>query len=110
MTLPTPPYYAVIFTSRRTAEDEDGYQKTARLMEELARQQPGYLGLDSVRDKTTREGITVSYWQDEASIRAWKKVIDHAIAQKTGRTTWYEKYAIHMARVERSYDFDRNRK
>ena len=45
---PKPPYYAVIFTSRRTAVD-DGYGDTSQLMIDLASQQPGFLGYESAR-------------------------------------------------------------
>jgi len=54
---PTPPYYAVIFTSTRTNVD-NGYDETASKMVELAKQQPGVLGIESARDSL---GITVSY-------------------------------------------------
>jgi heme-degrading monooxygenase HmoA len=39
---PQPPYYAVIFSSLRTQEN-NGYAAMAKQMEELAQQQPGYL-------------------------------------------------------------------
>src|SRR5690606_13676634 len=45
---PEPPYYAVIFTSRRTDGDQ-GYAETAERMAELAREQPGFLGVESAR-------------------------------------------------------------
>ena len=45
---PSPPYYAVIFISPRTDEDR-GYVHMADQMVELARQQPGFLGVESVR-------------------------------------------------------------
>lgn len=64
---PDPPYYAVIFTSRRSTV-EDGYTVTAERMLALAAQQPGFLGVDAARSDGT--GITVSYWRDEDSIRA----------------------------------------
>lgn len=35
--LPPPPYYAVIFTSARTASDDEGYQQMSARMVELAR-------------------------------------------------------------------------
>ncbi|MGB2881397.1 MAG: antibiotic biosynthesis monooxygenase, partial [Rhodoferax sp.] len=65
---PAPPYYAVIFTSLRTDGDA-GYGAMAERMVELAAQQPGYLGVESARETV---GITVSYWADLESIRAWK--------------------------------------
>ncbi|QZA79962.1 antibiotic biosynthesis monooxygenase family protein [Deefgea piscis] len=40
---PKPPYYAVIFTSIRT-EDEQGYAEMAEKMLALAQDQPGFLG------------------------------------------------------------------
>jgi len=53
---PRPPYYTVIFTSLRTP-GEHGYGAMAARMEELAEKQPGYLGIESVREGL---GITVS--------------------------------------------------
>ena len=99
---PEPPYYAVIFTSTRT-EGDNGYGAMAASMERLAKEQPGYLGIESARD--TALGITVSYWRDEESIRAWKAVAQHAAAQTTGRERWYSGFELRVARVERAYGF-----
>lgn len=103
---PAPPYYAVIFTNLRTPLDE-GYGETADLMEEMARAQPGYLGHESVRDQGEpgRPGITVSYWRDLDSIKAWKRHTDHAVAQGRGRRDWYSAYKTRIALVERDYGF-----
>jgi hypothetical protein len=60
---PEPPYYAVIFTSHRTGDD-NGYGQMAERMVELASKQPGFLGVESAREEV---GITVSYWSDLAS-------------------------------------------
>jgi heme-degrading monooxygenase HmoA len=98
---PEPPYYAVIFTSTRTAGDH-GYAAMSDQMAELAAQQPGYLGAESVRGLAGL-GITVSYWQDEASIKAWKAVASHLAAQKLGRDRWYDHYELRVAKVERAY-------
>src|SRR3546814_4115367 len=99
--LPTPPYYAVIFSSRRTAIAA-GYEAAAARMLELAAQQDGYLGAESTRGDDGF-GITVSYWRDEAAIRAWKQQAEHRIAQQIGRRDWYAHYEIRIARVERAY-------
>lgn len=95
------PYYAVIFTSLRS-EGDNGYSAMANQMLDLASKQPGYLGVDSAREGI---GITVSYWRDLQSIRAWKAQIEHRRAQKLGRDLWYEKYTVRIAKVEREYDF-----
>lgn len=99
---PEPPYYAVIFTSLRTDGDQ-GYGAMADRMAELAAQQPGYLGAESARDGV---GITVSYWRDLASIRAWKAHSEHLLAQQTGRSQWYADYRVRIARVEREYSLE----
>ncbi|MFF9867472.1 antibiotic biosynthesis monooxygenase family protein [Streptomyces sp. NPDC013953] len=96
-----PPYYAVIFTSRRTAAD-DGFAETAARMERLAAEQPGFLGHESVRGADGR-GITVAYFTDGAAVAAWRENAEHAAARAYGREHWYEEYVVHVAKVERAY-------
>ena len=96
---PRPPYYAVIFTSLRTPVEE-GYGETAERMLELASRQPGFLGVESAREEV---GITVSYWADLESIRAWKAVAEHREAQSQGRQKWYSAFKTRIALVERDY-------
>ena len=97
---PEAPYYAVIFSSLTTAVDE-GYAETAARMVELAAQQPGFLGVETAREEL---GITVSYWSDLDSIKAWKRNAEHLVAQKMGRGKWYSSYKTRIARVERDYE------
>jgi heme-degrading monooxygenase HmoA len=99
-----PPYYAVIFTSRRTPADPEGYAVAAERMEELARQQPGFLGIESARGDSGL-GITVSYWDSEESIRRWRDEAEHRLAQAQGRARWYECFELRVCRVERAYGF-----
>lgn len=94
------PYTAVIFTSRLA--DSEGYAETAAAMEVLAAQQPGYLGIESARGPDG-VGITVSYWADDASARAWKQVAEHRAAQDEGIRRFYADYRVRVARVEREY-------
>ncbi len=101
---PEPPYYAVIFTSVRTPDDDAAYGQMADLMMRLAADQPGYLGVESAREGV---GITVSYWRDLDSIREWKRHADHLDAQRNGRAKWYDGYTTRIARVERDYSFER---
>ena len=96
---PKPPYYAVIFTSIRT-EGENGYGETANIMEELAKQQRGFLGIESAREEI---GITVSYWADLESIKNWKANTEHVVAQKNGRKLWYESFKVRISKVKRDY-------
>lgn len=101
VTTPEPPYYAVIFSSKRTAIDE-GYDTMSDRMVELAYAQEGCLGAESARG-ADGFGITVSYWQTEESMMAWKTNAKHLIAQQLGKEKWYEHYEVRIAKVERAY-------
>lgn len=104
--MPEPPYFAVIFTSLRRESPGDGYGTTADRMEELAREQPGFLGVGSARGADGL-GITVSYWQTMADVAAWGRHAEHLLAQKLGRDEWYKWYALRVCRVERATEFAR---
>ena len=96
---PSPPYYAVIFTSH-VEEGDNGYAEMSSRMIDLASKQPGFLGIESARDDV---GITVSYWSDIESIRNWKINLEHKEAQKLGREKWYTSFKVRISKVERDY-------
>lgn len=98
---PTPPYYAVIFTSRRK-EGDSGYVEMANKMLELAQKQKGFLGAESARGAV---GITVSYWDKTESILKWKNNVEHQAAQKSGKEKWYKAFKVRVAKVERDCAF-----
>jgi heme-degrading monooxygenase HmoA len=100
---PQPPYYAVIFSSLRT-EGDNGYAEMADKMMHLARQQEGFLGVESARENV---GITVSYWRDLESIKQWRDHAEHRIAREKGRTLWYQNFKLRIAKVEQEYGFER---
>ncbi|HLV37873.1 antibiotic biosynthesis monooxygenase [Xanthomarina sp.] len=97
------PYYAVIFTSTQT-ENMEGYSEMATRMEEHAKQQPGFINMESVRDGL---GITVSYWESLDAIKNWKQQSEHVVAQQKGRENWYSWYHVRICKVEREYEFVR---
>ncbi len=50
-------------------------------MEKLAAKQPGFLGLETARDKI---GITVSYWCLLEAIDQWRNHLEHKKAKDLG--------------------------
>ena len=96
------PYYAVIFTSTVTKNTE-GYREMAKKMEDLAKTQSGFLGIDSAREDV---GITVSYWKNLDAIKTWKQHSEHLIAQQKGRKQWYSWYNTRICKVEHEYEFE----
>jgi len=96
-----PPYYAVIFSTIMT-DNLEGYQEAAERMEALAKQQSGYLGIESARNQI---GITVSYWESLEAITLWKNNIEHTEVRNLGRAKWYQNYQLRICKVERGYGF-----
>ena len=103
---PEAPYYAVIFSST-LSDNAEGYGAMADRMVELAREQEGFIDVESAARTSDGFGITVSYWRDLESIKKWKNVSEHAAAQKMGRDAFYKNYRLRIARVEREYGFER---
>jgi heme-degrading monooxygenase HmoA len=95
------PYYAVIFTSLQTDQSE-GYSEMAEAMENQAKLQHGFLGIENAREEI---GITISYWETTEDIKNWKANLDHLMAQKLGKNQWYRWYKVRICKVEREYEF-----
>ena len=100
---PSPPYYAVVFSSIRT-EGDKGYSKMSDRMIDLAKKQDGFLGAENARHEL---GITISYWKDLNAIKKWREHAEHAIARQKGRNVWYRRFKVRIAKVERDYEFQK---
>ena len=99
---PKPPYYAVIFTSIHTNKEKEEYDTASARMVELAQNMTGFLGVESLRDKSSF-GIKSVYWKDKESIKAWRNHEEHKVIKKRGRAIWYEKYIVRIAKLEKDY-------
>ena len=91
-------YFAVIFTAQRSLSGDDIYDITLDRMVLLARRQPGFLGVESVRGDDGI-GITVSYWVDRDAIANWRQQAEHLAAQALGRQEFYDWYRVRVAEV-----------
>ena len=97
---PAPPYYAVIAPAELHG-DTRGYPELAAQLVELARQQPGFLGIESGWQPGF--ALAVSYWASLEAIQAWSRNARHVIAKRKGMSVWFEKYVTRIAKVERVY-------
>jgi len=95
------PYYVAIFTSKRS-KVEDGYEEMSEYLDTLVKEQKGFLGQESIRD-ANGFGITVSYWESEEDIFAWKNNYAHIEAKKLGQKKWYTHYEVKIAQVNYAY-------
>jgi heme-degrading monooxygenase HmoA len=92
--------YVVIFRAKVRQSDAE-YAQIAQQMRELAIGQFGCLEFFSVTEGT--QEMALFYWNDEASIQAWKAHSEHIVAQQLGRERWYESYKVQMAQITREY-------
>ena len=97
----------VLFRSKLVpAASTDGYDEMAQEMDDLARTMPGFIDVKSFKAEDG-ERLTVVWWQDEETLRAWREQARHRVAQRTGRERWYEYYRMDVAEVIRVNNFDR---
>lgn len=97
---PTPPYYAVIAPAE-PAEDVQGYPQLAAKLVELAKAQPGFLGIESGFQRGF--ALAVSYWASLEAIERWRHDARHMVAKEKGKSVWFEKYVSRIAKVEQVY-------
>jgi heme-degrading monooxygenase HmoA len=67
---------------------------------------PGFIDVKSFKAEDG-ERLTLVWWQDEATLRAWREQARHRVAQRTGRERWYEYYKLDVAEVIRTNNFER---
>ena len=99
------PYFAVIFTSLRKNDDPQ-YGITNDELESLAKDIPGFLGTESVREGAMGLGISVSYWQTMQAIETWRTHTHHRMAKEKGIKNWYKFYSIRICEVEQDNFFE----
>lgn len=92
--------YAVIFRAIVSRRDEE-YAATAEKLRDLALNEYGCQ--DFVSCSEGDEEVAVSYWEDEAQIVAWKRNVEHRLAQSAARAKWYRSYSVEVTKVVRAY-------
>lgn len=96
----------ILFRSKLTPEAGEDYQTMNAEMETLVRQNPGFIDVKSYKSEDG-ERLTLVWWKDAESLRAWREQVRHREAQSTGRQKWYEYYEMEVATVERTSSFKR---
>ena len=86
--------FLVVFRNRKRADiDAAAYEADAVRMENLAREQPGYLAFKSY---TAEDGevVAISEWASDEAARAWRGQVEHAEVQARGREAYYADYTL----------------
>jgi heme-degrading monooxygenase HmoA len=97
--------YVVIFRSTRTDKNVDQYREWSEKMDILVAEQHGYQSHFGFRDSETGQGVTVSYFESEDSIKQWHNNSEHVDAQALGRAHFYESFSVEVAVIKRHYEW-----
>ena len=96
---------AVIFeVSLNSAGKDDYFTLAGELKSHLATIN-GFISVErfqSINDPD--KYLSLSFWQDEQAIQAWRNTDEHREAQKAGRNGLFENFRIRVASVMRDYD------
>lgn len=101
------PRVACIFRSTRTSGSDAEYDVWSAKIDVLVTSTPGYVSHLSIRDTTSREGVTISYFKSLASVDAWREQPVHRQAQQLGRERFYEEFTIEICEVARAYHWSK---
>jgi heme-degrading monooxygenase HmoA len=96
----------ILFRSKLTAAAGEDYAQWSAEMDSLIRENPGFVAVKSFR-ADDGERLTVVWFSDADSLRAWATHPRHLEAQRLGRTKWYEYYNMDVADITRTSEFTR---
>jgi len=103
---------AVMFEVELNSEGAETYFELAHKLKDALICMPGFISIERFQNLTeTDEGkpakiLSLSFWQDEASIKHWRNQFAHTQAQMLGRQHLFLDYRIRVANVLRDYSMD----
>lgn len=95
---------AVLFEVTPLPGQEARYFDIAATLREHLQAIDGFVSVERFQS-LTRPGtyLSLSYWRDEAAVRAWRNQGDHRTGQMEGRAAVFADYRIRVAQVLRDY-------
>jgi heme-degrading monooxygenase HmoA len=87
-------YFNVFRHYKRAGMDAAAYAADAARMEELARQQKGFLAYKRY-SSSDGEALSLSEWETEEDARAWARNAEHAAVQARARSAYYDSYVVY---------------
>jgi len=95
---------AVIFEVYPTKDGMGEYLSIAASLREFLNDRPGFISIERFQSIVDENKIlSLSFWESEEAVQAWRNLLEHRIAQKKGKHDLFEKYRIRVAQVFRDY-------
>lgn len=94
----------VIFEAEAKPGRQQDYLDIAAELQSLLADQRGFISIERFQSlRQPGKVLSLSFWQDEASIAAWRRQQAHRHAQAAGRTRLFADYRLRIAQVLRDY-------
>jgi heme-degrading monooxygenase HmoA len=95
---------AVIFEVTPDEGQREQYFNIAAELKPLLEKMEGFISVERFQSLTDTEKIlSLSFWKDEQSIKEWRNVEMHRLAQSKGREGIFKDYRLRIAGVIRDY-------
>ena len=95
---------AVIFEIYTAEGQTDTYLEHAARMRPMVEDHPGFISVERFRSLTDPDKLlSVSFFEDEASLNAWRNRPAHRATQTAGRDGIFDDYRLRVAEVIRDY-------
>ena len=95
---------AVIFEAQPHPDRKDTYLDAAASLRPLLANIDGFISIERF-ESLSQPGhlLSLSFWRDEAAVRAWRNVELHRRIQAAGRASIFDDYRLRVADVLRDY-------
>jgi heme-degrading monooxygenase HmoA len=94
----------VIFEAVPSEAGRTTYLEYAAQLLPLLEQMDGFISIERFQSLTMpTKLLSLSFWRDEACVRAWREQFDHRAAQVAGRAGVFDDYRLRVATVLRDY-------
>ena len=95
---------AVLFEAFPAKGKWDEYMDIAAKLRPELNQIEGFISIERFQSvHNPQKVLSLSFWKDEESIREWRNIELHRIAQKEGRSSIFDNYRLRVATVQRDY-------
>lgn len=95
---------AVIFEVEPSADGFEAYLEHTACLKPLPADVDGFISIERFQNLVNpKKLVSLSFWRDEAAVRAWREHSEHRNTQRVGRETVFDDYRLRVAGVVRDY-------
>ncbi len=95
---------AVIFEVTPHPNYQDEYFQIAAELKSSLVNIEGFISIERFQSLVSpNKYLSLSFWQDEKSVKTWRTQFDHKNAQQQGKNRIFENYHLRVASVVRDY-------